>query len=203
MEILDINIKEFDIKKISFDKKNDNNYNVKYEGSNFNIITEATYNTYGSKVNSNVKKIILLFDDYEEHEALKKVVDLIYNEFSNYLDKSNKYKNKSKLLEIINPLGTRKYSLDLEIRESLQNSTNLMEVDNNLKIISTINFESIKNSKPFTILPIICISNIGISNNKAYFNYVIREGYIKFKKPILQENKVYEVFKRFEKLNID
>jgi hypothetical protein len=83
MDALDININEFDVKKISFDKKNDNNYSVKYEGSNFNIISEATYNTYGSKVNSNIKKIVLLFDDYEEHEALKNVIDLIYDEFSN------------------------------------------------------------------------------------------------------------------------
>lgn len=203
MDALDININEFDVKKISFDKKNDNNYSVKYEGSNFNIISEATYNTYGSKVNSNIKKIVLLFDDYEEHEALKNVIDLIYDEFSNYLKKSNKYKNKYKPLEVVNPLGNRKYSLDIEVRESLQNSTNLMEVDDNFKIVSPINFETIKNSKSFNILPIIYISNIGISNDKAYFNYVIREGYIKFKKPILQENKISEIFKKFEKINID
>lgn len=203
MDPLDINIDEFDIQKISFDKKNDNIYNVNYDGSVFNLITEATYNTYGVKVTSNIKKIVLLFDDYEEHEALKNVIDLIYNEFSNYLKKSNKYKNKFKSLEVINPLGNRKYSLDIEIRESLQNSTNLMEVDNNFKIVSSINFETIKNSNSFTILPIIYISNIGISNNKAYFNYVIREGYIKFKKPILQENKISEIFKKFEKINID
>lgn len=42
MDALDININEFDVKKIRFDKKNDNNYNVNYEGSNFNIISEAT-----------------------------------------------------------------------------------------------------------------------------------------------------------------
>lgn len=203
MDLLDININEFDIKKISFDKKNDNNYNVNYDGSKFNLITEATYNTYGVKVNSNIKKIVLLFDDYEEHEALKNVIDLIYDEFSNYLKKYNKYKNKIKSLEIINPLGNRKYSLDLEIRESLQNSTNLMEVDNNFKVVSSIDFESIKNSKSFTLLPIIYISNIGFSNSKAYFNYVIREGYIKFKTPILQENKITEIFKKFEKINID
>lgn len=203
MDLLDININEFDIKKISFDKKNDNSYNVKYNGSNFNIITEATYNTYGVKVTSNIKKIVLLFDDYEEHEALKNVIDLIYDEFSNYLKKSNKYKNKFKSLEIVNPLGNRKYSLDLEVRESLQNSTNLMEVDNNFKVVSSINFESIKNSKSFTLLPIIYICNIAISNDKVYFNYVIREGYIKFKKPILQENKISEIFKKFEKINID
>lgn len=202
MDPLDINIDEFDIKKINFDKKNDNSYNVKYDGSDYNLITEATYNTYGVKVTSNIKKIVLLFDDYEEHEALKNVIDLIYNEFSNYLKKSNKYKNK-KPLEVINPLGNRKYSLDIEIRESLQNSTNLMEVDNNFKIVSSVNFETIKNSNSFTILPIIYISNIGISNDKAYFNYVIREGYIKFKKPILQENKISEIFKKFEKNNVD
>ena len=204
MDPLDINIDEFDIKKINFDKKNDNSYNVKYDDSDFNLITEATYNTYGVKVTSNIKKIVLFFDEYEEHESLKNVIDSIYNEFSNYLRKSNKYnKNKFKLLEVINPLGSRKYSLDIEVRESLQNSTNLMEVDNNFKIVSSINFETIKNSNSFTILPIIYISNIGISNNKAYFNYVIREGYIKFKKPILQENKIKEIFKKFEKINID
>lgn len=78
-----------------------------------------------------------------------------------------------------------------------------MEVDNNFKAVSSIDFESVKNSKSFTLLPIIYISNIGFSNSKAYFNYVIREGYIKFKTPILQENKITEIFKKFEKINID
>lgn len=176
MNCVEVRVDNFDIKYINIKKSDDNKFIVEYNKRPWNLICENKFSTYGLKNTFNIDKVTIIFDfNNDYHNQYKSVINKIYNKVKDTL------KDKYKHIEVINPLGEKQNTLDIELYNFKNNTSRIFEVYNkNVKLIhvSEIN-------RQFTICPNIFLYALSLRNNKLYFNYVIKEAYIKFEKPKL------------------
>lgn len=126
-------------------------------------------------VNSNIFKVSIIFDDNRFHNKYKKLIENLYNKLYKVF--------KEKNIEVVHPLGSKKYTLDLQIdKKSLFYEYKDMETFN-LSIKKIRLMEDV----PFQIAPIITIRNLILKEvqnvKKLYMNFIITEAYIEFYKP--------------------
>jgi hypothetical protein len=164
---INIDINDFDIKKLKIDKDKSNNryintYSSTYSGNNFYIIPNACFNSYGLKdrnnnenntINSNgsisefddLKKVSIIFDDNDaDHVKYKIVIIDIYSKLKEF------FKNSRVVNTVYNPINNYN-AMNLEITEK----TLLYKyVDNNknIKMLSFNKFIEYRNF-PFKISP--------------------------------------------------
>lgn len=191
MDEINVKVDDFNVSKITLHVRNERSYKVKYEGKEFKLLTNCVFRTLGYKDVSNIKKIILTFDEeITQHEKVKRIINEIYLKTCNYFKESKGMKN----IENIHPLGPHTYSLDLEVKKS----TTLYEIDGTNVI--NFNLNEIEPNERFTLLPIVKIDKINVHGSKSYFNYALTEGYVKFQKMTYRKDEVISIFNEFESL---
>jgi hypothetical protein len=174
-DIINIQVDDFNVDNINIKKIDNNKFMVQYNKKQWNFICEDKFDTYGVKNTSNVNKITIIFNNKKYHNEYKNVINNIYNKVRNTL--CNKYKN----IEIINPLGDKQYTLDIDIYNFKNNMSRIFEVRNNN--VNLIHVNDL--NRPFKICPHIFLYTLTLKDNKLYFNYVIKEAYIKFETPTI------------------
>lgn len=180
-------INSLDIKK---DRGDDGNFNnkviIQYNKNGFYIIPIKCFKSYGVKkvelFENELSKISIIFEHNNKyHDIYKNVLDQIYNRVKLAL--------KSLNAEIVYPIG--KYNtIDLQI----ENFTKFYEYnDIEVKPI-TLNYLRKLSNITFKISPIIYLKKLIIKNNKTYFNFVIKEAYIQFDKPMISFDTLQNMF---------
>lgn len=147
------------------------------------LLPEKKFRSYGFKNvnlngdvnNFNLFKVSIIFDDNRFHNKYKNVIEKLYNKLYIAFKKRN--------IEVIHPLGVRKYTLDLEInKESLFHEYKNMETKN-LSIKRIRDMDGVH----FQIDPIITIRKLSlketINGKKLYMNFIINEAYVEYCKP--------------------
>ena len=186
---VETDIFNFDLAKITVDKDKDRNgifnnkYVIKYDNGYLKLLPEKKFRSYGFKNvnlngdvnNFNLFKVSIIFDDNRFHNKYKNVIEKLYNKLYIAFKKRN--------IEVIHPLGVRKYTLDLEInKESLFHEYKNMETKN-LSIKRIRDMDGVH----FQITPIITIRKLSlketINGKKLYMNFIINEAYVEYCKP--------------------
>ena len=185
MDYVKVKIKDFNINDITFTKKDDKTYNIKYQNNNFYLIPNNKFRTY-MKIITYMKKFVLILDEDDNSESFKNVINQIHFKFNTYY-----YKNNSSTIENVNPLGPQQCTLDIDVRSNI---SRLYKVEENNEI-NLFNIEDVQQQMRFTIYPIIYISNITFSKGKLYTNYILHEAYVRFDKPILDKSDILKIFK--------
>lgn len=185
---VEVDIFNFDVSKITVDKDKDSNgkfnnkYIIKYNNGYLKLLPEKKFRSYGFKnvninnVNDfNLFKVSIIFDNNRFHDKYKNVIDTLYNKL--YLA----FKERS--IEVIHPLGIKKYSLDLEInKESIFHEYKNLETSN-LSIKRIRDMEGVH----FQIAPVIILKKLSLretkNGKKLFINFTIKEAYIEYCKP--------------------
>lgn len=178
--IYKFNINNVDIKK---DRDSEGKFNnkviIQYNKNGFYIVPIKCFKSYGIKkvelFGDELSKISIIFeDDNKYHNIYRNVLDQIYNRVNLAL--------KSLNAEAIHPMGEKKYNtIDIQIEKF----TKFYEYNNVEAKPITLNFLHNLSNVTFKISPIIYLKKLTIKNNKTYFNFVIKEAYIQFDKPII------------------
>lgn len=181
------NINNLDIKK---DRDSDGKFNNKvimqYNKNGFYIIPIKCFKSYGIKkvelFGDELSKISIIFEDNNKyHDVYKNVLNQIYNRVNLAL--------KSLNTEVVHPIG--KYNtIDLQVEKF----TKFYEYnDIEVKPIA-LNFLHDLSNITFKISPIIYLKKLIIKNNKTFFNFVIKEAYIQFDKPMISFDTLQNMF---------
>lgn len=178
-------INDFHEDKINMKKLSDDKFIIQYDRKPFYIVSEDKFNTFGIKSINSINKITLIFDNKNNyHNKYKKIINDIYKKVKKYIN------DNLSDIDVINPLGEKNYTLDIDVYKSKYNTSTFFEVNNNNLI--SINIHDINRS--FSISPIIFLYQLIIVNKKLYFNYVIQEAYIQFEEPIMPKEFVLNIF---------
>lgn len=181
------NINNLDIKK---DRDSDGKFNnkviIQYNKNGFYIISIKCFKSYGIKkvelFRDELSKISIIFEDNNKyHDVYKNVLNQIYNRVGLAL--------KSLNTEVVHPIG--KYNtIDLQVEKF----TKFYEYnDIEVKPIA-LNYLHELSNITFKISPIIYLKKLTIKDNKTYFNFMIKEAYIKFEKPIVPFDTLQNMF---------
>lgn len=186
---VETDIFNFDLDKITVNKDRDKNgkfnnkYIIKYGDGYLKLLPEKKFRSYGFKyvnLNSDINKfnlfkVSIIFDYNRFHNKYKKVIESLYNKLYSAFKERN--------IEVIHPLGVKKYTLDLEInKESLFYEYKNMKTKN-LSIKRIKDMDGVH----FQISPIITIKKLSLKDTmngkKLYMNFIIKEAYVEYCKP--------------------
>lgn len=193
---ININIDNLDITKLKITRDRDNNgislntYSITYEGNEFYIFPNKSFDTYGIKFdnkdnlngssidsnsdytdiesNNNFKKISIIFDDNNRYHVIyKKVIIDIYKQLSNNL----------KNVKIHNPINNYN-AMNLEINDKtlIYEYNRLDQKIDKLVIQDVIKYRNF----PCKIAPIIYFKKFNRKNDILYFNLCIKSVIIEY-----------------------
>lgn len=178
--INNLNINNIDIKK---DKNGDGNFNntilIQYNKNGFYIIPIKYFKSYGIKTfesyGEELNKVSIIFENNNKyHNEYKNILEILYKKVDTSLKKIN--------VSVNPPFSEKKHNtIDLNITKFTK-----LYVYNGMEI-KPIGLNDICNLSniPFKISPIVYLKKLNIKDNKTYFNFMVKEAYIEFDKPIV------------------
>lgn len=181
-----INVSNFDINKVIFlsDDNLENRYNIRYnlDSTNFYIIPEKSFCSYGVKDKFNNKSKSKNFNNKSDiyqvsikldsnnnyHKNFKNIIDGIYNR----LDINFKKKN----IKVHYPISEKYNTINLDISEI----TPLYIYKNQVTDLITLEQLIKYNHIPFKIWPHIYIKHFNLNKDIIYFNFAVKVAVIEF-----------------------
>lgn len=187
-------INNFDINNINIkkEKNKDEAFNnavtVEYNKNGFYLIPIKCFRSYGIKnveaLDEEINKISIIFDDNNKYQNLyKDILEKLYKRVDIALKKIN--------VSVIHPFGEkRRNTIDLIITKYTKfYAYNNIEAEpialNTLYNLSNISFK---------IAPIVQLRKFIIKDNKCYFNFMIKEAYLQFDKPVVPFDALQNMF---------
>lgn len=187
--INNFNVNNIAIKK---DKNEDGSFNntivIQYNKNGFYLVPVKCFKSYGIKTfesyGEELNKVSIIFeDDNKHHNIYKNILEKLYKKVDTSLKKIN--------VSINPPFSEKKYNtIDLNITKFTKF---YVYKDIEVNPIALNNICSLSNI-PFKISPIIYLKKLTIKDNKTYFNFMIKEAYIQFEKPIVPFDTLQNMF---------
>lgn len=196
--INNFNIDSIDIKKEkNKDEVFDNTVKVLYNKNGFYLIPIKCFKSYGIKnfeaFGEEINKIPIIFDENNKyHNLYKNVLEKLYKKVDIALKKIN--------VSVIHPFGEkRRNTIDLIVTKYTK-----FYVYNNIEVepIALTTLYNLSNIS-FKISPIIQLKKFIIKNNKCYFNFIIKEAYLQFDKPVVPFDTLQNMFQEDKNEYID